>query len=41
MIIFNKDDYVYHHWHTAMLMWLFILVPLVFNLYFKRLFEHV
>jgi choline transport protein len=37
MIIFNKDDYVHHSWHTAMLMWLFILVPLVFNLYFKRL----
>jgi choline transport protein len=37
MIIFNKDDYVHHNWHTAMLMWLFIVVPLVFNLYFKRL----
>ena len=37
MIIFNKDDYIYHRWHTAMLMWLFIVVPLVFNLYFKRL----
>ena len=37
MIIFNKDDYVYRRWRTAMFMWLFILVPLVFNLYFKRL----
>jgi len=37
MIIFNNENYVHHSWHTAMLMWLFIIVPLVFNLYFKKL----
>lgn len=36
LIIFNKDDYVYHRWHTTMLMWVFIIAPLVFNLYFRR-----
>ncbi len=36
LIIFNKEDYVYHRWHTSLLMWLFILLPLVFNLWFKK-----
>lgn len=37
LIIFYKDDYVYHSWHTALLMWLFTITPLIFNLYFRRL----
>jgi choline transport protein len=37
LIIFHKDDYVYHRWHTTVLMWAFIIVPLVFNLYIRRL----
>jgi len=36
LIIFNKEDYVYHRWHTALIMWLFILTPLVSNLWFKK-----
>jgi hypothetical protein len=41
LIIFNKDDYVYHRWHTTMLMWVFIIIPLVFNLYFRRLLNTI
>jgi len=37
IIIFNKDDYVYHSWHTTLLMWIFIIAPWVFNIYFRYL----
>jgi choline transport protein len=37
LIIFNKPDYVHQNWHTAMIMWLFIIVPLIFNLWFRKL----
>jgi choline transport protein len=37
LIIFNKPDYVWHRWHTALLMWLFIVTPLVANIWFRRL----
>ena len=37
LIIFNKPNYVHHSWHTAMLMWLFIIVPLIFNRWFRKL----
>jgi MFS superfamily sulfate permease-like transporter len=36
-MIFNGESYVYHRWHTALLMWIFTLVPLVFNIWFKKL----
>lgn len=36
LTIFNREDYVYHRWHTAMLMWLFTIVPFVFNLWIKK-----
>lgn len=36
LIIFNKEDYIYHRWHTSLLMWLFILTPLVVNLWFRK-----
>jgi len=37
MIIFNNPNYNPASWHTAMIMWAFILIPLVFNLYFRKL----
>jgi choline transport protein len=37
LIIFNNDTYVLHRWHTAMLMWLFILLALLFNLWLRKL----
>jgi len=37
LIIFNKEDYIYHRWHTALLMWLFIVVPLLANIRFRRI----
>jgi len=37
IIIFNKDDYVYHRWHTTLLMWVFIVAPWAFNIYFRYL----
>jgi amino acid transporter len=37
LIIFNNESYVLQRWHTSMLMWLFILLPLFFNLWFRKL----
>ena len=37
MIIFNNPDYNPLGWHTAMFMWVFAFIPLVFNLYFRHL----
>ena len=37
LVIFNNESYVPHRWHTAMLMWLFILIPYVFNFWFRKL----
>lgn len=37
LIIFNREDYVWHRWHTALLMWLFIIMPLLANIWFRRL----
>lgn len=37
IIIFNNPDYNPARWHTALIMWGFILVPLIFNLYFRKL----
>jgi len=41
LIIFNKEDYVHHQWHTSLLMSLFILISLVFNLWFKRVLNFI
>jgi len=36
MAIFNNPNYSPQRWHTAMIMWAFILIPVVFNLYFRK-----
>lgn len=37
MAIFNNPNYNPAPWHTSMIMWAFIVIPLVFNLYFRKL----
>ena len=34
---FNYDTYVPKPWHTMLIMWGFILVPVVFNFWFRKL----
>jgi len=41
LIIFNNPDYNPVGWHMAMFMWVFALIPLVFNLYFRRLLNAI
>lgn len=36
LMVFNTDDYEAKRWHTAMFMWLFILIPVVLNLWFRK-----
>lgn len=36
-MIFNNDSYEPKRWHTAMIMWGFICLPLLLNLYFRKL----
>jgi hypothetical protein len=37
LLVFNNDSYTPKAWHTAMFMWLFICVPVLFNLWFRKL----
>ncbi|KAF2667233.1 amino acid transporter [Microthyrium microscopicum] len=37
LAIFNYDGYSPKGWHTTLIMWGLIIVPFVFNLYFKQL----
>ena len=37
LAIFNYDDYVPQRWHTTLIMWALILVPVIFNLWFRKL----
>ena len=37
LIIFNHPNYDSKPWHIALIMWAFILLPLIFNLYFREL----
>jgi len=37
MAIFNNPNENPAPWHTSMIMWAFILIPLIFNLYFRKL----
>jgi choline transport protein len=37
LAIFNYDDYVPQRWHTTLIMWALILVPFIFNLWFRKL----
>src|SRR5262249_22767912 len=39
LIIFNNSDYNPVGWHTAMFMWVFAFIALVFNLYFRHLLK--
>jgi len=36
MIIFNNPNYTPATWHLAMIMWAFTIIPLVSNLYFRK-----
>lgn len=37
LAIFNYPDYNPQRWHTTMIMWVLIVIPFVFNLWFKPL----
>jgi hypothetical protein len=37
LIIFNNDSYEHKGWHTTLLIWLFIALPLLPNLFFRKL----
>jgi choline transport protein len=37
LIIFNYDTYVYERWHGSLLAWVFVLVPVLWNIYARRL----
>ncbi len=37
LAIFNYDDYVPKRWHTTLIMWGLILLPFLFNLWFRKL----
>jgi choline transport protein len=37
LVIFNNPNYNPVAWHMALIMWAFILIPLVANLYFRRM----
>ncbi len=36
-MVFNSESYVVKRWHTAMLMWLFTIMPSIFNLWLRKL----
>jgi hypothetical protein len=36
LAIFNYDSYVPQRWHTTLIMWTLILVPFIFNLWFRK-----
>lgn len=36
IIIFNDESYVPERWHIAMWMWAFIVIPIVVNLYLRK-----
>ncbi|KAF2428690.1 amino acid transporter, partial [Tothia fuscella] len=37
MVIFNNPDYVPERWHGTLIMWCFIILPVVCNLYARRI----
>jgi amino acid transporter len=37
LVIFNYDSYAPQRWHTTLIMWGFIVLPVVWNLWFRRL----
>jgi hypothetical protein len=37
LIIFNNESYVPQGWHSALIMWAFIVVPVVWNFWFRKL----
>jgi choline transport protein len=38
---FNYDTYVPKPWHTTLIMWGFILVPVIFNFWFRKLINAI
>lgn len=41
LIIFNNESYERKSWHTTLLMWAFIIAPLVWNFYFRNLINTI
>jgi hypothetical protein len=37
MIIFNYDSYVPQRWHGTLLTWAWVLIPVLWNIYARRL----
>jgi hypothetical protein len=37
LIIFNYESYVTQRWHATLIMWGFILIPVVWNFYCRKL----
>jgi len=37
LLIFNHPNYDSQSWHMAFFMWGFIIIPLIFNLFFRKL----
>lgn len=37
LVIFNYDTYVPERWHGTLLMWGFILIPVIWNFYFRKM----
>jgi FtsH-binding integral membrane protein len=36
LAVFNYESYQPKRWHTAMIMWCFIIIPLICNLWFRK-----
>jgi choline transport protein len=36
LVIFNYPNYDPANWHTTMIMWAFIIIPLVLNIFFRK-----
>jgi choline transport protein len=37
LAVFNYDSYTPKGWHTMLMMWALIIVPFIFNLWFRKL----
>lgn len=39
LAIFNNEDYVPERWHTSLIMIAIMLVPFMFNLWFRKVLD--
>lgn len=39
LAIFNNEDYIPHRWHTSLIMIAIMLVPFMFNLWFRKVLD--